>query len=574
MAVFTGTAGADVANALSGALTGFTGGTIAELQDFTGDSFLGAAGADSVVAGNGNDTINGGAGANTLTGGAGDDVFVYGANGQSDVITDFGAQYYSATMNGAQETPPNAETGTGVGSFWLNRANTTLTTNITIAGLTGNITGLHIHQAPPGVAGAIIFPLSTAGITTSGTSSQALAITAGQITTLNAGGFYANAHTALHPGGEIRGQIGSVGGIADKIDVTARNIGEFATLQNFLSSAGANAVLSTTLNGVASTLTLNGLAGLMTAGDFTFQTAVVNDTLVGGALADDLFGGFGDDFLTGLGGNDRLYGESGVDALVGGAGADTLDAGAGDDFLYIDHLDSVNGGAGYDAAFVQDATGANLNVGAAQLEYVYAYTGNDTLDASTAATGVALIGEAGADSLTGSAFADYIYFDGFDTINAGAGYDALFYYQGTGQALANLNLNLAATNAEYVIGGGGNDTIFNTGSSTAVAIIGGAGNDTLTGGLGNDYLYGDSGGGNLGADVFVVTNNAQSDVVLDFSNGNDRLNIHATGFTTFAQVQAAASASGASTIINFGGGNTVTLYNFALASLDASDIIF
>jgi Ca2+-binding RTX toxin-like protein len=223
---------------------------------------------------------------------------------------------------------------------------------------------------------------------------------------------------------------------------------------------------------------------------------------------------------------------------------------------------------------VQDATGANLNVGAAQAEYVYAWSGNDTLNAATAATGVTLIGEAGADSLTGSAFNDYVYFDALDTINAGAGRDALFYYQGTGQALANLNLNVAAANAEYVLTGAGNDTLFNTGSSTAVSLLGGAGNDTLTGGLGNDYFYGDSGTGNLGADVFVVTNNAQSDVILDFANGADRLNVHNTGFTTFAQIQAAATDNGYGAVINFGGGNSVTLYNFALGNLDASDIIF
>ena len=125
-----------------------------------------------------------------------------------------------------------------------------------------------------------------------------------------------------------------------------------------------------------------------------------------------------------------------------------------------------------------------------------------------------------------------------------------------------------------MLGGAGNDTLFNTGSATAVSLIGGAGNDTLTGGLGNDYFYGDLGGGNLGADVFVVTLGAQTDTVLDFANGADRLNIHNTGFTTFAQVQAAASFDGVSTTINFGAGNKMVLYNFALGNLDATDIIF
>ena len=404
------------------------------------------------------------------------------------------------------------------------------------------------------------------------------------------------------------------GAVAATVIVTGGNNDQLLNVENVTGGAGNDSItgdtLTNTLTGGAGNDTLNGAGG----DDLFVASGALDgsDSLVGGLGSDtadysalgavnniavtisatatvivtggnndqlsgveNVTGGAGNDFIKGDANANILTGGLGADALIGGGGADTLDAGAGNDFLYIDHLDtSLNGGAAYDALYVQDATGTNVNVGAAQTEYNYAWLGNDTLDASTASVGVALIGEAGADSLTGSAFNDYIYFDAADTINAGAGYDALFYYQGTGQALANLNLNVAATNAEYVIGGGGNDALFNTGSSTAVALIGGAGADTLTGGLGNDYLYGDSGAGNLGADVFVVTLGAQTDTVLDFSNGADRLNVHNTGFTTFAQVQAAASASGASTIINFGGGNTMTLYNFALGNLDASDIIF
>ena len=62
MATFTGTGGNDVANATNGTLTGFTGGTVAELQDGVGDTFNAGDGADSIVAGAGNDTVNGGGG--------------------------------------------------------------------------------------------------------------------------------------------------------------------------------------------------------------------------------------------------------------------------------------------------------------------------------------------------------------------------------------------------------------------------------------------------------------------------------------------------------------------------------
>ncbi|MGB9142088.1 MAG: calcium-binding protein, partial [Aestuariivirga sp.] len=77
MATFTGTGNDDTADFTSGTLTGFTGGTLAELLDSIGDSFVGGAGNDVVNAGNGDDTIYGGLGADTLSGGASNDIFQF-----------------------------------------------------------------------------------------------------------------------------------------------------------------------------------------------------------------------------------------------------------------------------------------------------------------------------------------------------------------------------------------------------------------------------------------------------------------------------------------------------------------
>jgi Ca2+-binding RTX toxin-like protein len=77
MATFNGTANVDVANATTGTLTGFTGGTLSELQDASGDTFNPGNGADVIVAGSGDDTLNGSAGTDSMTGGAGNDIFVY-----------------------------------------------------------------------------------------------------------------------------------------------------------------------------------------------------------------------------------------------------------------------------------------------------------------------------------------------------------------------------------------------------------------------------------------------------------------------------------------------------------------
>jgi Ca2+-binding RTX toxin-like protein len=520
------------------------GGVGNDLIDMTGEDTIsshtarGDDGADTILGGGGADVLIGGLGADSVSGGAGNDT-VYSNDGDG---------------------PDSLDGGAGLDALQLNR------TSI-VFGLSADFSSGALQTLADGTTVANFESISFRGGSGNDTITSSNGVVALQNQIFGDAG---NDVLAAAPNGAyIYGDVGNdtlVGGAGndffyssialDGVDVVTGGPGvDTMSYYNSLSTA----------NGI--TVTLNGAAVV------TVVIAGGDNDLISGI--ENIDGGLGNDYIAGDGNNNAFYGGNGSDTLIGGGGADSFDASFGNDFLFIDHFDtSINGGTGYDAVFVQDATGVNLNVGTAQAEYVYGWKGADTLDASTSTVAVALIGEAGADSLTGGAFNDYVYFDGLDTINAGAGYDALFYYQGTGQALANLNLNVAAANAEYVIGGGGNDTIFNTGSSTAVALIGGAGADTLTGGLGNDYLYGDSGAGNLGSDVFVVTNNAQSDVILDFSNGADRLNVNATGFTTFAQVQAAASASGASTIINFGLGNSVTLYNFALGSLDASDIIF
>jgi VCBS repeat-containing protein len=78
MATFTGTNGNDVADASTGTITGFTGGTVAQLQDGFGDTFSGQNGNDTVVAGSGNDSISGGNGNDSLNGSGGNDTIIGG----------------------------------------------------------------------------------------------------------------------------------------------------------------------------------------------------------------------------------------------------------------------------------------------------------------------------------------------------------------------------------------------------------------------------------------------------------------------------------------------------------------
>ncbi|MDO8608518.1 MAG: calcium-binding protein, partial [Phaeospirillum sp.] len=143
----------------------------------------------------------------------------------------------------------------------------------------------------------------------------------------------------------------------------------------------------------------NGLSGAVGASG--------NDTLSAGTAMDVLLGGGA--------GSDTLTGGAGMDWLVGGTGVDVLRGGAGHDVLFIDVEDMViDGGDGYDVAFVADGRGMVLDLGSANLEAVTGNAGADHLF-TTGTTGVNLEGGAGNDTLTGGA--------GDDALSGGAGAD-------------------------------------------------------------------------------------------------------------------------------------------------------
>lgn len=123
---------------------------------------------------------------------------------------------FTATLTGAQETPPNASTASGFATVTLN--GNLLTVNESFTGLSGVPTGAHIHCcAGPGVSAPIAVPFASFPGTTSGTfmstfDLSTFAFTGGFteatfIAGLESGLAYVNIHDANFPGGEIRGQL-------------------------------------------------------------------------------------------------------------------------------------------------------------------------------------------------------------------------------------------------------------------------------------------------------------------------------------------------------------------------------
>jgi len=106
-----------------------------------------------------------------------------------------------AHLTGGQEVPPTGSSNTGDATFVVNPdLSITYSVQTTIT----NATAAHIHTAPFGSNGSVLFPLSGGPQNWSGTTAK---MTPAQFGVLQTQGMYVNVHTPAFPAGEIRGQI-------------------------------------------------------------------------------------------------------------------------------------------------------------------------------------------------------------------------------------------------------------------------------------------------------------------------------------------------------------------------------
>jgi hypothetical protein len=109
---------------------------------------------------------------------------------------------YEATLKGSNEVPSNASVAIGLATLTYNPNNKLFT--IVVTHNLAAVTGGHIHKGATGINGEVVFPFLS---TTSPIDYTSVALTAGQLSDLNAGLYYVNLHTASFPNGEIRGQL-------------------------------------------------------------------------------------------------------------------------------------------------------------------------------------------------------------------------------------------------------------------------------------------------------------------------------------------------------------------------------
>jgi len=403
---------------------------------------------------------------------------------------------------------------------------------------------------------------------------------------------------------------GTVVGDASVGNDTLRSI-EAARGTNFADSYNAALFTTTNINGPNF-----GSAGFITIGSFQaafneFEGLGGNDTITGNgntridyinataAVTVDLQAGtatgdasVGSDNFSGV---NSVQGSYFNDALYGSNNAlnttESFDGGADDD--------RIDGRGGFDQAFYTNAVGTVSGISvtvttdtiAGDAFHVVgdASIGTDTLIAVESVRGTNFADTYNATGFNGAStdvlpngphFNEFEGLGGNDIITGngvtGLGATRISYVS----AAAGVTVDLAAgtasgdasvgtdtiTGVNRVRGSNFNDTIF--GDANDNTLEGQSGNDLLGGRGGNDTLT-----GGAGADTFFYS--AGADIVTDFSHAQgDVINLVGSGVTSFAQLQPMMSQNGANTLIDFGGGNTMTLLNVTASTLVSGDFAF
>ena len=331
-----------------------------------------------------------------------------------------------------------------------------------------------------------------------------------------------------------------------------------------------------------------------------------DDFVNGGGDRDFLHGGSGDDHLLGYNGDDRLWGgagddtlraETGNDVLVGGRGDDMLIGGedadrfvyfgdVGDDVIYhfqlqkdmidLRLLPAAISFSDLSIVDMADGSGARIDhaaldgsielrgIAASQLTAAnFALPDGTTTSISIDGTAIGadgnvaegsfLVDGAGGNRIVGGGGGDHVLAgEGDDRVEGGGGDDALFGEEGD----------------DSLAGGAGGDWLF-----------GGEGDDALDGGAGDDRLFGGEGEnvftGGAGDDVFVIGPDSGDERIVDFTDGEDRIDLsHMTGVAGFGDLRIATYATATTIDLTCTGGGRIRLEDTQASDLDALDFVF
>ena len=126
-----------------------------------------------------------------------------------------------------------------------------------------------------------------------------------------------------------------------------------------------------------------------------------------------------------------------------------------------------------------------------------------------------------------------------------------------------------------VNGTSGNDTL--TGGDSADELYGFEGNDRITGGKGNDTIVGGAGDdtltGGMHSDVFFVAFDFGQDVITDFDDNADTVEIRNGSISDFSDIQARMTQVGPDTVLKMDNGATLTFQNWLVGSFRSKHFV-
>lgn len=128
-------------------------------------------------------------------------VMLAAATAQAGIFT------FTATLTGAEATPPNGSSASGSATAVFDSDLNQFAVAGTYGGLAAPATASHVHVGVVGVSGPVVVPLLTVGGVTGTFSGSKSGLTKFEIHDLLFSGWYINVHDTAFPGGEIRGQL-------------------------------------------------------------------------------------------------------------------------------------------------------------------------------------------------------------------------------------------------------------------------------------------------------------------------------------------------------------------------------
>ena len=122
-------------------------------------------------------------------------------------VADQGGRLLTTTLTGAEEVPvPGDPDGTGFAAVTVNPGQRQVCYELSVSGIAPAMAA-HIHEAPPGVAGPVVVPLSE--VPSDGFSSGCKQVGRDLAKDIlkNPADYYVNIHNAAFPDGALRGQL-------------------------------------------------------------------------------------------------------------------------------------------------------------------------------------------------------------------------------------------------------------------------------------------------------------------------------------------------------------------------------